>query len=1103
MTTVSPEALYPLSPMQEAMLFQTRYAAETGIAIGQMTCLVRGEFDTHAFRAAWEAVIKRHPVLRTSFRFDDVERPLQIVRRAVPLPLIEEDLRAWPADTRVAYIERLLAEDRRRPFDLGTAPLMRLHLLRLSERETRFVWTRHHILLDGWSVTLVMSELATLYEQARRGQLLTLPPAKPYQAFIQWLSRSEHDGARLEADRAFWRQELAGVRTATTLFPAMHGERGTLPSSSLVEEHLPLGSALSEQVHAFAKAHQLTAATVLTGAWALLVSRYSGSDDVLFGLTVSGRPEALPGVESIAGLFLNTLPLRAATPPAVPVLQWLQEQQAHFATVRQHQQTSLADVRRFADLPTDHELFTHILVLENYPFAPTEEATLRFADLEIDAYRFIDQTNFPLNVGIVPSRAMSLLAAYDPDRFTAARIRRLMTNFTTVLTALVTQPREPLGALPVLAPSEQQYVVAEVNDTNVSWSPYESVLDLIAEQVAAMPDVVAVSLDEQTLTRKELDAAANVLAFRLRAHGVRPETVVALCLERSLELVVAILAVMKAGGAYLPLDTADPPDRLASLVRNAQARVILTTAARAPVFSVLESTVIEISPAVLTARMDTLVVNISAPTQAAYVIYTSGSTGQPKAVVNTHAGLLNRILWMQAAYPLGPDDRVLQKTPYTFDVSVWEFFWPLMTGATLVLAQPGSHRDPAALRDVIIEAGVTVAHFVPSMLRAFLQQDGIEACTSVRRVLSSGEALSADARDRVQRRLTATLHNLYGPTEAAIDVTFHDCHPTESTAVIPIGRPIANTCIHVADQHLNLRPHGAVGEIYIGGIGVARGYLGRPDLTAERFVPDPFAREPGARLYRTGDLGYWDEEGRLIYLGRTDFQVKIRGMRVELGEIEAALRALDGVSDCAVIVDDEQNTPRLIAHVVKTRPTTQEEDTGELFAAHIRQHLQECLPAYMIPDRVQFHAALPRLTSGKLHRAALRRPSEARTLTQRRLDPPRTPVEEQLVSIWQEVLGLEAVGIHENFFELGGHSLLLTQVSLRIRNAFTVEVPLRELFNARTIVAMTDAIVTQLLQSEGADAATEVMEEVRALSPEEVATLLATEEPNKERSTTR
>ncbi len=1067
------------------MLFHTRFASETGVYIGQMHCNVQGHLDVPCFRLAWEALVQRHQALRTSFHFEDVEQPLQVVHTEAVLPLVEEDLRSRSADDRAAYVQHALAADRCRPFDLHQPPLMRLHLFRMSDVTTKFVWTRHHILMDGWSVNILMDELFTLYQAAQEEREAGLSPSRPYYVFVDWLERWAPDTAE-----AFWRQTLSGFGSPTPLVPEETIRRGDALEVSLVEAQHSLSREFSERLRDFAQSHHLTVATVLTGAWALLVGRYSGANDVVFGMTFSGRPADVPGVESIVGLFLNTLPVRVHVSLSTPLISWLQGLQERLTEYRQHEHTPLVDLHRFTDLPMHQPLFSHILVLENYPMGMAGDGPLAFGDLTIDDCQFIDQTNFPLNVGVVPGRQMSMLVVYDPTRFESAFIRQLLDNFDRLLQVLVESGQTPIGALDILTANERRYLLEELNATAVTWPAAGGLLDRIAAQTQATPDAMAVMLGHHTLTYAELDGAANALAHQLVRRGVGPEAVVGVCLERSLNLVVTLLAILKASGAYLPLDLEEPTDRLRFMLQDAEVDLVVTTPDWQATFSAAGVPVETVDGGILATSTDAPPPSTVRDARAIYVIYTSGSTGQPKAVVNVHGALLNRLLWMQSAYPIGPGDRVLQKTPYTFDVSVWEFFWPLLTGATIVLADPGGHRDPAYLRDLIVQAGITVLHFVPSMLRSFLQEEGIEACTTLRHLISSGEALSPDLRDLVQRRLGTALHNLYGPTEAAIDVTFHNCEA--STPSVPIGRPISNTQVYLLHpSSLEPVPRGAIGELYLGGDGLARGYLGRPSQTADRFVPDPFTSRPGARLYRTGDLGRLDASGQLLYLGRVDAQIKIRGLRVELGEIEAALRACPGVRNCAVVADvAASGDVQLIGHIIA-------EDQGEAaerVAAAVdtyHQQLRARLPEHMIPRHIVLHHTFPFLPSGKLDRAALSRQAGVMSMGTRRIDAPRTPVEAELAAIWQEVLGLSAVGVQENFFELGGHSLLLTQVNTRIRQAFGVDLTLRSLFNAQTIAETTEMIMQHQIQQESPEEVARLMEELRGLSPEEIADLLS------------
>jgi amino acid adenylation domain-containing protein len=567
---------------------------------------------------------------------------------------------------------------------------------------------------------------------------------------------------------------------------------------------------------------------------------------------------------------------------------------------------------------------------------------------------------------------------------------------------------------------------------------------------------VALIAGDERITYGRLERMVVALAGRLAARGVGPDRVVALCCERSTELVVSLLATLRAGGAFLPLDPQEPAGRLAAMARDANAVAVLASPATAGVAGAIGAEVIMVDAPGREEPAASLRATVH-PHAAAYVIYTSGSTGRPKGCVNEHLALANRLRWMQSAYPIGTGDRVLQKTACTFDVSVWEFLWPLMTGATLVLAEPGGQRDPGYVRDVIRRHAITVVHFVPSFLREFMAQPGIEHCVSLRHVIASGESLPPQLRDQCRERLPGRLHNLYGPSEAAIDVSSHSLDPMETGPVVPIGRPIANTRLYVLDANLEPAPIGVAGEIFIGGRAVGRGYAGRPELTAERFCPDPHAGVDGARMYRTGDLGRWDEHGRLIHLGRLDNQVKVRGVRIELEEVESVLRTHPQVREAAVDPDvRDEGDCRLVAHMtVRANPSAE-------LTHSIRAHVQASLPAAMVPRDFVFHDGLPRLQSGKLNRRALAG-STGRRAPAAAFVAPRTPIEAEIAEIWQAVLGLPRVGVNQNFFELGGHSLLLTRVGARLADAFGVRLPLRALFNAPTIERTTEVLLDALL----------------------------------------
>lgn len=1045
------EAVYGVTPMQRSMLLFSQ-AGAPGTYVGQLSCRLKGVLDSDALRRAFEALMQRHPALRTAFALEGLAEPLQVVKGTVALPFAELDWSTLGPADRDMRVQTFLAEDRATGFPLDAAPLMRVALIRLASDAHLLVWTRHHLLMDGWSMAAAIGELERLYRAELEATPAELPPVRPFQDYVDWLARRTGDA---ESDAAFWRQALAGLESPTLLVEG--GGAHDAAEAALVELSRPLPKALAGDLKKTAQALGVSEASLLAAAWALVAGRQAGRDEAVVGLTVSGRPADLPGVEDSVGLFLNTLPLRLELPPHERLRDWLREAHARVADLEAHAHTPPETLRAVAEVPAERPLFDHILVLEG---ASMNAAPEGFAGLAVEDYRFIDQTTFALNVGVLLGTPPSLLVVYDPTRLDAGRAEALADDYLAALEAVAAAAgpagERTLSRLEVLAPAHAAYLAERFNATE---APLADLRSLLARIAAQPPEATALAFGGSALRYGQLWQASGALAEELQAEGVGPETVVALVLERGMELPLAVLGVLRAGAVFLPLDPDDPPARLRALLAESGAHLVLTQAGAAERLGDLGPPARPLGAADLTRRPQ-----VEPPLPegqgagAAYAIFTSGSTGRPKAVVNTHGGLLNRVDWMQRAYPLAPGARVLHKTPCTFDVSVWELLWPLTAGATMVIAEPGGHRDPTYLRDLIAGQEVTLCHFVPSMLRAFLAAPGIEACGSLRQVICSGEALAGADRDLLRRRLPqARLANLYGPAEAAIDVSVHDCAPGESELSVPIGRPIANTRLHLLDRRLRRVPPGAAGELHIAGANLARGYLGRAGLTAERFVPDPFATEPGARLYRTGDLARFDAAGELVYLGRSDFQVKLRGMRIETGEIEAALAALPEVREAAVVLDRHDGEPRLVAHLVAA-------DGAALAVETLRTRLAAVLPEALIPAVFVPHAALPLSPNGKLDRAAL-----ARAVPGARVGPafvaPRTEEEATIAAIWAEVLGQAEVGVTTDFFALGGHSLLLVQVAARLRDAFEVEVSLRRLFNARTVEAMLDAVLEAELES--------------------------------------
>ncbi len=789
---------------------------------------------------------------------------------------------------------------------------------------------------------------------------------------------------------------------------------------------------------------------VLLAAFNVLLSRHSGQQDICVGTPVANRNRL--EIEGLIGFFVNTLVLRSdlsGNPPFVELLRRVREvclgAQAHQDLPFEKLVEELAPVRDMSHNP----LFQVMLSLQNVPEATLEVEGLRIEPVVMETYT--SKFDLDLNITERPT-GLEVQFNYNADLFDAATLQRMAEHYRTLLEDLSQSPDRRLSALRMLSPTEWQQLMHISQGEALAYPQERCIHQLFEAQVEQDASRIAVSLDAEWLSYGELNRLANRVAHALRQRGVGPETVVGICMERSLEMVVALLGILKAGGAYLPVDPEYPAERIVYMLHDAQPVCVL----------VHEATCSVLPPDVPTLNLDTEQKELAGQPEEnlqqlmnarhpAYVMYTSGSTGQPKGAILAHQGIVNRLLWMQREYQLTEDDRILQKTLFSFDVSVWEYFWPLIAGASLHMLSPGAHRDSQKLAEVIGQQAISTLHFVPSMLSVFLDTVTTLTCPSLKRVICSGEALPASLQQRFFERLpTVKLHNLYGPTEASIDVTYWACHAERNETVVPIGYPIANMGVYLLDRHLNPVPTGVMGELFISGIGLARGYLNRADLTADRFIPHPFA-EDGSRMYRSGDLARFRHDGSIEYIGRTDHQIKLRGVRIELGEIEATLRRHPHVRDAVVVAANLQDSEQqhLVAYVVnhEAKPDTEA----------LRTFLRASLTEHMVPSLFMWLDDLPLNANGKVDRKALPA-SQSVALQSRVYVAPRTSTESALAGIWTEVLGLERIGVHDNFFDLGGHSLLVTQLLSRIHAQFQIRIPLRALFEATTIARLTDVI---------------------------------------------
>ncbi|WP_439852776.1 amino acid adenylation domain-containing protein [Pseudomonas syringae] len=1024
------EDIYPLAPMQQGMLFHTLFEQEAGNYINQMRVEISG-LDVPRFRAAWQATLDAHEVLRSGF-VSHLQQSLQVVLRDVSMPFVERDARAQSNE----WVDDWANADRQQGFDLAQGPLLRLAVLRTGEQTHQLIYTSHHILMDGWSSSRLLGEVLQRYS----GQ--TLPrQASRYRDYIEWLQRQDAG-----LSERFWTGQLAELDEPTRLVQAFKA-----PDSGQGHgDYLQLIDADStRQLSEFAREQRVTLNTLVQSAWLLVLQRYTGQSSVTFGATVAGRPADLPGVEEQLGLFINTLPVIASPRPEQYVAAWVQQVQAKNIALREHEHTPLYEIQRWAR-SAGEALFDTILVFENYPVSEALQQSapqgLVFGGLHTQ-----EQTHYPLTLVVNLGETLSLRFSYARQYFSEPQMARLSAHFRQVLQALVRDPQAAIGELALLDDHEQQQIVRDWNATAAEFPSDHCLHSLIEAQVAATPEAPALIFAAEQLSYAQLNARSNQLAHRLREAGVGPDVLVGICVERSLELVIGLLAIIKAGGAYVPLDPDYPEDRLAYMMQDSGIALLLTQSA------LLERIPVQVQSICLDQDGDWLEgystanpVNLTHPQNLAYVIYTSGSTGKPKGAGNSHRALVNRLHWMQKAYALDGSETVLQKTPFSFDVSVWEFFWPLMTGARLAVALPGDHRDPERLVQTIREHQVTTLHFVPSMLQAFLTHPQVESCNSLRRVVCSGEALPAELAGQVLKRLPQVgLFNLYGPTEAAIDVTHWTC-TSEDVLSVPIGRPIDNLKTHILDDGLLPAAQGVAAELYLGGVGLARGYHKRAALTAERFVPDPFDEQGGGRLYRTGDLARYRDEGVIEYAGRIDHQVKIRGLRIELGEIEARLHEHAAVREANVIDIDGPSGKQLVAYLVATEAGHESEDLREALKAHLKAHV----PDYMVPTYLVFIDVMPLTANGKLDRRALPKPDVARS--QQGYIAPRTDFEQRLAALWEQVLQVERVGLNDNFFALGGHSLLAVSLAGRIRETFDISIKLHDFLLMQTLGELAD-----------------------------------------------
>lgn len=1035
--------IYPLSPMQEGMLFHTLLEPDSGNYFEQVTGILEGELDQSDFFRSWQTIVERHSALRTSFLWLDVETSLQMVHPALRLPFEKRDWRGQSKEAQELSLEAFLQEDRKKGFDLAKPPLMRLFLARLEDERHLWVWSHHHMLLDGWSAGLIFKEVLHFYAEYRLGRSSgTLPAPRPYRDFIVW--QKSRDVAHAET---YWKEELAGFQAPTKLGFSANVKGGTPGPNLLLETRL--SGEETTRLQDWARGRKLTLNTVIQGAWSILLKRY-GNEEVVFGVTNSGRPPELEGAGEIVGLFINTLPMRAPSDDDCTVLDWLKALQGKQAKLMELEYCKLADVQRWSEIPGGESLFDSLVIFENYPVDPS--INMQTAGIRSVEVRSFERTNYPLTLVAGPGKELFFKFHYDADRFGADEMRRMANRFLFLLQEMIANPHKKVRELSLLTEQEKNEILIRWNETAVQRGEASCVHELFEAQAARTPDAVALEYGEERITYRELNDRANRVANHLRQLGIGPEKLVGLCMGRSVEMVAGFLAVLKAGGAVVPLAPRNPEQRLLFMLEDSSVSCLLT----------LERTLANLSGPFreeISRRVAHLVrldeeyskpdrqngENIpqtSGPENLAYMIYTSGSTGKPKGALLEHRGLSNLVIDHVRRFDLKTGSRLLQFASLGFDASILEISIALCSGATLCLEHEDLLLAGASLATVLKEKGITHT-FLPPTALAGLSPEQLPGLTTL---WAAGEACSGElARKWSKGR---RFFNAYGPTEATVCSTIHEC--TGDDGDPPIGRPLENIRTYILDPHDQPLPVGIPGELHVSGVCLARGYHKLPDLTEQKFILNPFTQEEGyERLYRTGDLCRYRPDGAIEFMGRIDQQVKIRGFRIELGEIESVLKECDGVLDAAVIVrEDIPGVRQLVAYVVPAEKQKEKQtEEGDLHVL-LKSHLAKKLPSHMLPSFYVTMEAFPLSHSGKIDRNAF--PEPDREFTGREVVEPRNQTEETLAAIWGKVLGVSNIGVKENFFELGGDSILSLQI-ISLAHQAGIKITPKQIFTLRTI----------------------------------------------------
>lgn len=1040
------QTIYPLSPMQQGMLFRARFRPNSQEYFIQNGLKIEGCLDPTSFCTAWESVVSRHAILRTAFAWNNLDEPLQYVLSRIVLPYAYTDLSAVSSEQQTREIAIYEQRDRDKGFNLGQVPLFRLQLFRLSDDAHYFVWSCHHILIDGWSSAIIFRDLRILYQNIiQSNDKQALPVVKSYEKYIEWMRKQNGEQAK-----NFWRSYLLGLDDVALL-----NIQQPIGEAQYAHLNFSFSEAESESIKNLALHEKLTLNSLLIGLWSILVSGILQHHDFTIGVTLSGRSVELEGIDEMAGLFINTVPLRLQFPNRrESVVAFLHRIQADIVEINQHAYLTLADIQSLSSI-SEGSLFDHIFIFENYPSEDSPK-TLKMKEIS-----HFEKTEFPLTVCVVPGRELSFQFGFNTQFFTKEKIEHIFRSLRNIILQFINHPSLRLYEISLISPEEKEQIKHE--SKKVLESPFvQGVHGLFEDQTLKTPDAVAICCGEELLTYSELNSRANQLAKWLRSHGVTPDSCVGICLKRTPELIISILGTLKAGGAYLPIDADSPQERIQFYLEDSSTKIVLTHSDFIHKFSKYDGKAIPLDkiwqeleledPANPCFKMN--------PLQLAYVIYTSGSTGKPKGVLVTHSNFVHSLKARLSDYA-GNVKVFLLALSVTFDTCSAGIFWTLIQGGRLVLFPEAIRHIHTMLSVFISRYGVTNFFCVPALYSSFLEQ--LPKQGNLEEVILGGEILQKTLVDRHKRQLEKVkLFNEYGPTEATVWSTFKQIYaPFEENSNISIGQPISNVQALILSASMEHMPLGFKGEICIGGNGIARGYLNRKTLTAEKFAPNPFMSHPGTRLYKTGDLATKLPNGELDYVGRTDNQIKLRGYRLELEEIQHAINQRGDVLHSLVTLHPEMSMRDSLLAYVAHKDQISEGEKASKFIEELRKYVTATLPPYMVPNAFVLIKEFPLTPTGKIDRKKLPKPDLKLENSSGLESIPKTEVEEGLLNIWCDVLNRKQISTAENFFHIGGHSLLATKLVAKIQQKYSIELLISDIFEHPTISGLAARIERQ------------------------------------------